>query len=122
MWFGLGDTSLEWGLGARLLSLAHFTACILFAALVSTMQKDEVLAIADPKDRELVRFSVGETFDANVKVSLAGRGSPAPKHRPARHVHRAPGLQGTPLREVAPRGSRGWRIAPHMGPPGGGCG
>ena len=39
-----------------------------FAALVSTMQKDELLAIADPKDRELVRFSVGETFDANVKV------------------------------------------------------
>ena len=60
-----------WGLGARLLSLAHFTACILFAALVSTMQKDEVLAIADPKDRELVRFSVGETFDANVKVLQA---------------------------------------------------
>ena len=35
------------------------------------MQKDEVLAIADPKDRELVRFSVGETFDANVKVLQA---------------------------------------------------
>ena len=63
-----------------------------------------------------MRFSVGETFDANVKVLQA------PKHRPARHVHRAPGLPGTPLREVAPRGSRGWRIAPHMGPPGGGCG
>ena len=71
MLFGLGDTSLEWGLGARLLSLAHFTACILFAALVSTMQKDEVLAIAQPKDREFVRFSVGETFDANVKVLQA---------------------------------------------------
>ena len=58
-------------MGARLLSLAHFTAYILFAALVSTMQKDEVLAIADSKDRELVRFSVGETFDANVKVLQA---------------------------------------------------
>ena len=30
-----------------------------------------MLAIADPKDRELVRFSVGETFDANVKVLQA---------------------------------------------------
>ena len=35
------------------------------------MQKDEVLAISDPKDRELVRFGVGETFDANVKVLQA---------------------------------------------------
>ena len=68
MLFGLGDTSLQWGLGARLLSLAQLTACIPFAALVSTMKNDEVLAIADRKDRELIRFSVGETFDANVKV------------------------------------------------------
>ena len=30
-----------------------------------------MLAIAHPKDRELVRFSVGETFDANVKVLQA---------------------------------------------------
>ena len=71
MLFGLGDTSLEWGLGACLLSLAHCTACILFAALVSTMKNDEVLAIADPKDRELVWFSVGKTFDTNVKVLQA---------------------------------------------------
>ena len=35
------------------------------------MNNDEVLAIADPKDRELVRFSVGETLDANVKVLQA---------------------------------------------------
>ena len=69
--FGLGDTSLEWGLGARLLSLAHFTACILFAAFVSTIKNDEVLTIADPKDRELVRLSLGETFDANVQVLQA---------------------------------------------------
>ena len=27
-----------------------------------------MLAITDPKDRGLVRFSVGETFDANVKI------------------------------------------------------
>ena len=35
------------------------------------MKNDEVQAIADPKDRDLVRFSVGETFDANVKVLQA---------------------------------------------------
>ena len=42
-----------------------------FAALASTMKNDEVLAIADPKDRELVWFSVGETFHANVKILQA---------------------------------------------------
>ena len=67
MLFGLGDMSLGWGLGTRLLSLAHFTACIPFAALVRTMKDGEVLAIADPKDPELVRFSEGKTFDANIK-------------------------------------------------------
>ena len=71
MLFGSGDTSLKLGWGARLLSLAHFTACIPFAALVSTMKDEEVLAIANPKDHELVRFSVGETFDANVQVLKA---------------------------------------------------
>ena len=71
MLFGLGDTSLQWGSGARLLSLAHFTACIPFAALASTMKNDEVQAIADPKDRELVWFSVEETFDANVIILQA---------------------------------------------------
>ena len=30
-----------------------------------------MLAIADPKDRELVRLSVGESFDANVKILKA---------------------------------------------------
>ena len=35
------------------------------------MKDEELLAIADPKDQELVRFSVGETFDANVKVLQA---------------------------------------------------
>ena len=35
------------------------------------MKNDEVLAMADPKDRELIRFSVGETFDANVRVLQA---------------------------------------------------
>ena len=85
------------------------------------MQKDEVLAIADPKDRELVRFSVGETFDANVKVLQAVVPRPQSTGPCDRYIVRR-GLPGTPLREVAPRGSRGWRIAPHMGPPGGGCG
>ena len=71
MLFGLGDMCLEWALGARLLSLAPFTACIPFAALVSTMKDEQVLAIADPKDPQLVRFSVGDTFDANFKVLKA---------------------------------------------------
>ena len=59
------------GLGSAPLVLAHFTACIPFAALVSTMKDEHVLAIADPENRELVRFSVGETFDAHVKVLKA---------------------------------------------------
>ena len=55
----------------RLLSLAHFTACIPLAALVGTMKDEQVLAIADPKDRPLIQFSAGETFDANVEVLKA---------------------------------------------------
>ena len=35
------------------------------------MKNDEVLAIADPKDRKLIRFGVGGTFDANLKVLQA---------------------------------------------------
>ena len=69
--FGLGDTTLEWGLGLLFLSLPPFTACIPFAAMVRNMKDERVLAIADHKDRELVRFIVGETFDANVKVLKA---------------------------------------------------
>ena len=85
------------------------------------MKNDEVLAIADPKDRELVPFTVGETFDANVKVLQAV--VPRPQSTGPREpfiVRRV--CQGPPFREVAPRGSRGWHIAPHMGTPGGGCG
>ena len=48
--------------------LSPLTACVPFAALVSNMKHERVLAITNPKDRELVRFSVGETFDANVKI------------------------------------------------------
>ena len=69
--FGLGDTTLEWGLGARLLSLAPFAACIPLATLASNIKDERVLAVTDPKDRELVRFSVEETFDANVKFLKA---------------------------------------------------
>ena len=79
-----------------------------------------MLAIADPKDRELVRFSVGETCDANVKVLQAL--VPRPQSTGPRDTYIVRRVcQGPPFAR-APRGSRGWRIAPHMGPPGGGCG
>ena len=60
------------GLGSASLVDGTLYCMYPFPALVSTMKDEEVLAIADPKDRELVRFSVGEILDANVTVLKAG--------------------------------------------------
>ena len=95
MMFGLGDTSLEWGLGARLLSLAPpFTACIPFAALVSTMKDEQVLAIADPKDRE-VRLAAFEGAHAFV----GGGGWRRTKRRRGRRPKRRRGRRPKTRRE-----------------------
>ena len=112
MWFAFGERTLEWYLGAHPCPLSPLAKCSPFAELVSNMADEQVLAIADPRDRELIRFSVGATFDVNVKILQIV--IPQPQNlRPERHVHRAPGLGVCPLGEAPKRGPN----APHMGPP-----
>ena len=90
--------------------------CSPFGELVSHMTDERVLAIADPKDRELICFSKGATFDVNVKILQAVVPAPKPQARATRTS--CAGSRGVPPSRGAKEGSK----CPPRGTPRGGCG
>ena len=101
----------------RSLFLSPSTTCFPFAELVSNMVDERVLAITDPKDREFIRFSVGESFNTNDKIleAVVPRSQSAGPSD-AYIVCRV--RDCAPVHEAAKRDC----IALHMGPTGGDCG
>ena len=80
-----------------------------------------MLTIADPKDRELVRFSAGETFDANVKVLQAV--VPRPQSTGPRDTYIVRRVcQGPPFARWRRGVREGGALPPTWDPLGGGCG